>query len=334
MSSAWVWYAARAGGIVAYVLVTASVVVGILHSSRRVRVLPRFAFEDMHRFLGLLAGAFIAIHVGGILLDQVVPFSVAQLVVPFTADYRPLATGLGVVALELLLALALSNLLREHLPHRVWRTLHGANFAVWGLATVHAATAGSNRDQLWASVLYALSSALVVGTLAWRLREARPGLDGVGRGLLAACAVAVVVVGLTRVPMTSSGSSTAASTSTVAFTARSLTLDGEVEQESGPTARLISVVDRAAGPDSVRIDLLQTREQTTTSLQLRQGRAVCRGTIETLDESGFAGTCTVPGETTLHRVSGSWRLSGDAVSGTVTVSGPESGAPDSAAGRL
>ena len=69
MSSEWIWYAARAGGIVAYLLMTASVLVGIAHASRRVRAMPRFAVEEIHRFLGTLSAVFIAIHVGGILLD-------------------------------------------------------------------------------------------------------------------------------------------------------------------------------------------------------------------------------------------------------------------------
>jgi len=141
------WYAERAGGIVAYILLSASVVAGILHSSRRVRVLPRFAFEDFHRFLGPLTGVFLTIHVGGILLDRVMPFSLAQVLIPFSADYRPFATGLGVVALELLGAIALSNLLRGRLPHGVWRQIHRISFVVWGLATIHAVAAGSDRDQ-------------------------------------------------------------------------------------------------------------------------------------------------------------------------------------------
>ena len=76
VASTTTWYAARAGGVVAYLLVSASVLAGILLAGKkRVPGLPRFAVEDVHRFLGLLAGLFIAIHVGSIFLDTVVPFS-------------------------------------------------------------------------------------------------------------------------------------------------------------------------------------------------------------------------------------------------------------------
>ena len=136
VASTTVWYAARAGGVVSYVLVSASVLAGILLAGKvRVPGLPRFAVEDVHRFLGLLAGLFIAIHVGSIALDTVVPFSLGQLVIPFTSSYRPLATGLGIVAVELLLAVAVTNRLRSRLPYKVWRRAHYATLAVWLLAT-------------------------------------------------------------------------------------------------------------------------------------------------------------------------------------------------------
>ena len=150
VASTTVWYAARAGGVVSYVLVSASVLAGILLAGKgRVPGLPRFAVEDVHRFLGLLAGLFIAIHVGSIALDTVVPFSLSQLVIPFTSSYRPLATGLGIVAVELLLAVAVTNRLRSRLPYKVWRRAHYATLAVWLLATVHGILSGTDRSQTW-----------------------------------------------------------------------------------------------------------------------------------------------------------------------------------------
>ena len=120
---------------------------GILLAGKvRVPGLPRFAVEDVHRFLGILAGVFIAVHVGSVALDSVVPFSLSQLVVPFTAGYRPLATGLGVVALELLLAVAVTNRLRSRLPYRFWRRAHYATLAVWLLATFHGILSGTDRQ--------------------------------------------------------------------------------------------------------------------------------------------------------------------------------------------
>ena len=92
-----VWYAARSAGIVAYLLLSGSVVlVGVSMSSKRKLQWPRFAVEEVHRFLSLLTGVFIVLHGGSLLLDRVVPFSLAQVLVPFTSSYRPLTVGLGV----------------------------------------------------------------------------------------------------------------------------------------------------------------------------------------------------------------------------------------------
>ena len=165
-----VWYAARAGGILAYLLLTASVCLGLLMSGKaRLKQWPRFALEDVHRFLGILAGIFIVIHGGALLLDSFVPFSFSQLLVPGTSSYRPLAVGLGVVAAELLVALALTNRYRKRIGHRVWRRLHMLNLAVWAFALLHGLTAGTDASTLWALVLYAGTAWLVVALLIHRV---------------------------------------------------------------------------------------------------------------------------------------------------------------------
>lgn len=165
-----VWYAARAGGILAYLLLTASVCLGLLMSGKaRLKQWPRFALEDVHRFLGILAGIFIAIHGGALLLDSFVPFSLSQLLVPGTSSYRPLAVGLGVVAAELLVALALANRYRKRIGHRVWRRLHMLNLAVWAFALLHGLTAGTDASTLWALVLYAGTAWLVLALLIHRV---------------------------------------------------------------------------------------------------------------------------------------------------------------------
>jgi hypothetical protein len=96
--------------MVAYALLSAGVIVGLLLSGRAPsKRWPRFAIEDVHRFLGLLTGVFIALHAFGLLIDSYLPFSLADLIVPGAAPYRSLATAAGVVAAELLAALAVTN---------------------------------------------------------------------------------------------------------------------------------------------------------------------------------------------------------------------------------
>ena len=169
-SVALTWYVARAGGMVAFVLLTCSVLLGLLLSGRaRLDSWPRFALEDVHRFAGVLAGTFVAIHGGALLLDGFMPFSLADLIVPGVAPFRPAATAVGVVAAELLVALAVTNRLRGRLAHRSWRRLHYGAFAVWALALVHGVATGSDADTVWGLAIFVGAGAAVVGATVWRI---------------------------------------------------------------------------------------------------------------------------------------------------------------------
>jgi methionine sulfoxide reductase heme-binding subunit len=157
-----IWYLARTSGIVAYALLSASVVVGILMAGRAQFTWPRFAVEEVHRFFAILTGLFVLLHGSMLLLDTVVPTSLAQELVPFTSGYRPLAVGLGVLAAELAAAVGISNALRSQLPHRVWRRVHYVTLAVWVLATGHGLLAGTDRFDPWFA---ALAGAAIASTL-------------------------------------------------------------------------------------------------------------------------------------------------------------------------
>ena len=163
------WYLVRASGIVAFVLLTIAVLIGVTLSGRaRLPNWPRFAVEDVHRFAGLLTGTFVSLHVLTLFADAYLPFSLTQLVVPGASSYRPFASALGVVSAELLLAVAITNRYRKRLSYRFWRRAHYLNFAVWGLALLHGILAGTDRGAPWADVLYGCSAAAVAGFLVWR----------------------------------------------------------------------------------------------------------------------------------------------------------------------
>jgi predicted ferric reductase len=160
--SAVAWYIARSSGIVAYLLLSTSVVLGILMAGRARFTWPRFAVEEVHRFLATLTGVFVVVHGGALLVDTVVPFSLAQELIPFTAGYRPFAVALGVTAAELTAAVGISNLFRPQLPHRVWRRIHYVTLAVWLLATAHGLLAGTDRFDPWFAALAGASIAATV----------------------------------------------------------------------------------------------------------------------------------------------------------------------------
>ena len=173
------WDVARAGGMVAFALLTLAVIAGLALSGRaQLRYWPRFAVEDVHRFLGMLTGVFIWIHVLALLFDSYMPFSLADLIVPGAAPYRPFASALGVVAAELALALAITNRYRKRLPHRFWRRAHYLNFAVWIGSFAHGLLAGSDTGALWAEVVYLGAGATIAGLVAWRILNPLPAFAG------------------------------------------------------------------------------------------------------------------------------------------------------------
>jgi methionine sulfoxide reductase heme-binding subunit len=168
------WYIARAGGMVAFGLITASVLLGILLAGRKtLSRWPRFAVEDVHRFAGTLAWTFIGVHVAGLLVDTYIGFSLREVLIPFTSSYRPAATSAGIVAAELLAAIGITNRLKERIASSFWRRAHYLNFAVWALSLVHGVTAGSDTDAGWAQLLYLASAASVTGAIAWRVARRR-----------------------------------------------------------------------------------------------------------------------------------------------------------------
>jgi sulfoxide reductase heme-binding subunit YedZ len=161
------WLLARATGLTAYVLLTGSVLAGLTVKARPLgRRVKAAVATDAHRFLALLALGAVAVHGLVLTLDQTVKMPLAGLLVPGLSPYRPLATGIGVIAAELMVLIYASFSLRRRIGARNWRRLHYLTFGVFAAATVHGLAAGTDR---WAYGLYAGSIAAVAGLTAWRV---------------------------------------------------------------------------------------------------------------------------------------------------------------------
>ncbi|WP_168198059.1 ferric reductase-like transmembrane domain-containing protein [Brachybacterium sp. SGAir0954] len=164
------WATARASGVVALVLLTLSVVLGILTRGGRPMIgLPRFAVAHLHRDASLLATAFLTLHVVTLLGDSYAGLRLVDLMVPFLAARDALWQGLGTTALDLLLAVIVTALLRRRLPAAVFRTVHLAVLPLWGIALLHALGSGTDAGTLWFRVLAAASAAIVLAATLWRL---------------------------------------------------------------------------------------------------------------------------------------------------------------------
>lgn len=189
------WDVARAGGMLAYLLATASVCIGLLLSLKvRSPSWPRFVTDGLHRYVTLLALVFTAIHTFAIWLDPFTAFLPAEVAVPFASHYRPLWIGLGTVATYLLVAVWASEWIRPHIGYAWWRRLHYASFGVFLLATLHGIGAGSDTATWWGMAIYGAGVGSVVLLLAWRLWVAVAPEDRTpALGILGAATFALVV---------------------------------------------------------------------------------------------------------------------------------------------
>ena len=149
------WILARSSGLLAYALLTASVLAGLVLKSRPFgTALKPATVTDLHRFLALLGLGAVLAHASALVLDSTVPIGIAGLLVPGLAPYRPLWTGLGVLAAELMVVVYASFSLRKRIGARNWRRLHWATYLVFALATLHGLAAGTDSGRTWALGLY------------------------------------------------------------------------------------------------------------------------------------------------------------------------------------
>ncbi len=132
------WLLARASGLTAYVLLTLAVLAGITVKTRVLgRAVRASSTVDVHRFLTTLALGALAIHGATLVLDTTVRITPLALLVPGLSPYRPLPTGLGVLAAELMGLVVLSFRFRRRIGMRAWRSLHFATYPIFLLATAH-----------------------------------------------------------------------------------------------------------------------------------------------------------------------------------------------------
>lgn len=187
------WYATRATGIVSLVLLTAVVVLGVATAHRvSTAQWPRFAWQELHRRLSLVAVVFVGLHVASTVLDGYAPIGWVSAVVPFTSPYRRLWLGLGTVAVDLLLAVGISSMLRARIRHRTWRALHWLAYLSWPVAVVHALGTGTDPRLHWVLVLVAACTLAVVLAAGWRLSTGWPARAGLRGGLAGAGVVSLV----------------------------------------------------------------------------------------------------------------------------------------------
>ena len=167
------WYASRATGIVALLLLTVVLVFGILVNRQgRLPGLPRFAVTSLHRNLSLLAVAFIAVHVLTAVLDTYVSIPIASSVIPFASGYERFWLGLGAISFDLMLAMIITSLVRGRLNRTLWRAIHLAAYLCWPVALAHSIGSSKDLQHGWMLDLAIGCTVVVVAAVLWRLASA------------------------------------------------------------------------------------------------------------------------------------------------------------------
>lgn len=173
MEHVW-WYVARGSGLLAWGFAAAAVLLGLCMATGLV---PAKKYEGWHQWLAGLAVGTVALHLLGLWADSYVTFDAAALFVPLASEWRPTAVAWGIVGFYLLAAVEISSLLRRFLSRRAWRGIHLLSFGLFGAATAHAITAGTDLGVPF--IVWTVSGTVlaVAGLLLFRiLQSAVPGM--------------------------------------------------------------------------------------------------------------------------------------------------------------
>lgn len=178
------WYVTRSAGIIAYLLLWLSTVWGLAVPSKIFdSFLPRTFTFDFHQYLSLLSVGFIALHVGVLMADRYLPYTLAQILVPFLSPYRPVWVGIGVIAFYLILLVTITFYLRSRIGMKAFRGIHLLSFLGYIGGLVHSFYSGTDSVLASTQIMYAATFLVVVFlTVYWfvimRLQKKVPARQG------------------------------------------------------------------------------------------------------------------------------------------------------------
>ncbi|MCA9872539.1 MAG: ferric reductase-like transmembrane domain-containing protein [Anaerolineales bacterium] len=167
------WHVTRSTGMVAYLLLAASTIWGLLLSTKIIKdTVPPVLSLAMHNVLSWAAIGLVGVHMFALLFDSFYTYRLADLVIPFIGPYRPEWVGLGIIGMYLMLLTSLSFNWRKQLGQKWWRRLHYFTFIAFIMVTVHGVMAGTDSSSLGMKTLYWGSGLLVLLLTNYRLLTA------------------------------------------------------------------------------------------------------------------------------------------------------------------
>lgn len=166
------WYLSRSAAFTSYALLSLTVLLGVSSSSAIWDKLNmRKLMTQMHQYVSLLVFPFLFFHLWGLYMDKSVPFGISNLLVPFTASYRAISTGLGVLTLYAWILLIISSYFREKIGVKAWRMIHMLSFPMFIAVTLHGLLTGTDSSKLWAKLIYLVPTVVFVIFLSIRMRK-------------------------------------------------------------------------------------------------------------------------------------------------------------------
>ena len=168
LAKAPLWYVTRSTAVIAFVLMTITFALGLAATQRALAspAWPRFATQQLHRNVSLLAFLFMVAHIITTLADSFVNVGWWSWIVPFVSGYRPQWVGLGTLAFDALVIVIVTSLLRDRMPLRLWRAVHWTSYAIWPLAFIHFIKTGTDAAHGRWGLYLAVGCLLVVGVAA------------------------------------------------------------------------------------------------------------------------------------------------------------------------
>jgi len=171
-TSPWLWYVTRSTAAVGLVLLTASAILGIITNVRLGwHAWPRFASQELHKRVSIMAMVFVALHVATTVLDSYVNIPILSSVVPLTSPYERLSVSLGAVALDLLLIVLVTSLIRDRIKIEWWRTIHYLVYLSAPIAALHVFLLGTDvkKGSHWLLVVLAICALAALAALTLRV---------------------------------------------------------------------------------------------------------------------------------------------------------------------
>jgi methionine sulfoxide reductase heme-binding subunit len=157
------WYVTRSAGVIAYLLLWFSTAWGLAIPTKILTpsLSQEFTF-DFHEFISLLTIGFVTLHIGVLLFDRYLPYTLWQVLIPFLSSYRPIWVGLGVISFYLILLVTITFYLRNRIGMKSFRSIHWLSFVAYLGVTLHGLYAGTDAPLAAMQLLYRGTALVIV----------------------------------------------------------------------------------------------------------------------------------------------------------------------------